>query len=136
MHECKRGVEGKKKHDVLLILVFLILAAVSLIAVKLYQKQTTREAVAVVTIDGEEYGRYPLAEDLEVTIPAGEDGYNVLVIKDGYADISKASCPDKICVHHARVNGNGQTIVCLPNKVVVEILGQEEDAGDEDISTN
>ena len=136
MTEKWQGIEKKKKNDRLLMALLLVLALVSLAAIKIYQKQSTHDAMAVVTIDGEEYGRYPLNEDAKVTIPAGDEKYNVLVIKDGYADIIKATCPDKICVDHAKINGNGQTLVCLPNKVVVEIVNQDEEAGDVDLSTN
>ena len=132
----KRSIEKKKKNDRLLIVVLLLLALVSLAAMKIYQKKSTHDAMAVVTVDGEEYGQYPLDEDAEVTIPAGGDNYNVLVIKDGYADIIEATCPDKICVDHAKINGNGQTLVCLPNKVVVEIVNQDEEASEVDLSTN
>lgn len=131
----EKKLEKKKKNDRILILVILLLALISLGAVKLYQKQSTHDEQAVVTVDGEEYGRYPLDEEVEVTIPAGEEDYNVLVIKDGYADIIEATCPDKICVDHAKINGNGQTLVCLPNKVVVEIVNQEEESG-VDLSTH
>lgn len=135
MFEKKRGVEKKKKNDIVLIVLILLLSGVSLIAVKSYQKQSTHEAVAVVTVDGKEYGRYSLKEDTRVTISQGENE-NVLVIQDGYADIVSATCPDKICVRHAKINGNGQTMVCLPNKVVVEIVNQDEETGEVDLSTN
>ena len=55
-------------------------------------------------------------------------------IKDGQADITKASCPDKICVDQRPVSRQGESLVCLPNKVVVEI----ENGGEPEIdgSTN
>lgn len=132
----KTGIEKKKKNDRILIIFLLVLAVVSLLAVKLYQKRTTYDAVAVVTVDGKEYGRYPLTENARITIDAGNGNINVLVIRDGYADIVKATCPDKICVNHAKIRGNGQTMVCLPNQVVVEIVNQKEESEDVDLSTN
>ncbi len=55
-------------------------------------------------------------------------------IKDGQADITKAYCPDKICVDQRPVSRQGESLVCLPNKVVVEI----ENGGEPEIdgSTN
>lgn len=82
----------------------------------------------VVTVDGKEYGRYPLqsknAEKIKIELGGG--AYNVLVIQDGKADIVEASCPDKICVNHAAIHLSGESIVCLPNKVVVTIENAEE----------
>ena len=80
----------------------------------------------VITVSGERYAVLPLDEDRELTIP-GEKGLdNLLVIKDGYADITEADCPDKVCVHQKKIRYKGETIVCLPNRVVVSIEGGGE----------
>ena len=36
----------------------------------------------------------------------------------------KQNCPDKICVNHAAISKKGETIVCLPHKVVVEVVDE------------
>lgn len=46
---------------------------------------------------------------------------NTVVIKNGYATVSKADCKNQICVKHKKISKKGETIVCLPNKVIVEI---------------
>ena len=74
-------------------------------------------ATAVVTVDGEERYRCSLFIEKEIEI----DDTNTLVIKDGAADMISADCPDQICVKHAPISNVGETIICLPNKVVVTI---------------
>ncbi|CCZ53222.1 putative uncharacterized protein [Clostridium sp. CAG:75] len=44
--------------------------------------------------------------------------------------MKKADCPDKICVHHKGIRSNGETIICLPHKVIVTI--QSSKTGDLD----
>ncbi len=90
--------------------------------------------MAVVTIDGQLYGKYPLSEDMELKITQDNGEYNILHIEDGYASVTEASCRDKICVNHSHIHYSGDTIVCLPNKVVVSIENGEED--DIDGATN
>ena len=51
---------------------------------------------------------------------------NCMIIKDGQADMIEADCPDQICVDHKTISKNKETIVCLPNKVIVEIVGGED----------
>lgn len=75
---------------------------------------------AVVTQDGKEYGRYSLEEKQEILI----NDTNLLKIENGVADMIEANCPDKLCVHQKAIQKKGETIVCLPNKVVVEIGGE------------
>ena len=56
------------------------------------------------------------------------EGYNLLVIEGGKAFVKSASCPDGICSSHRAVSKDGESIICLPNKVVIEIRarGQEQ----------
>ncbi|MCI8634619.1 MAG: NusG domain II-containing protein [Eubacterium sp.] len=80
-------------------------------------------AVVEITVDGELYGSYALDKNQTVDIIVGETKTNTLVIQNGMADMTKASCPDKLCVHQKAISRTGETIVCLPNRVVAEIKG-------------
>ena len=75
-----------------------------------------------ITVDGEVFGTYDLTEDQTVEI----DDTNRLVIKDGEARMEWADCPDQICVDHRAVSRNGESIICLPNQVVVTVASSEE----------
>ncbi|MEA4896220.1 MAG: NusG domain II-containing protein [Oscillospiraceae bacterium] len=109
----------KRKNDVMLIAAVILAAALIWVFTLVTQNEG---AFAVVTVDGEVYGTYPLDTDAEIRI-GDDDHYNVLVIKDGTAEITEASCPDKLCVKQGKAEYDGQSIICLPNKVVVEIKG-------------
>ncbi len=58
----------------------------------------------------------PLAKDKEIELEG-----NTIEIKDGEVDVTEASCKNRICVNHKKIEKKGESIVCLPNKVVVEI---------------
>ena len=118
--------EKNTKNDLVLIGGGLVLALVCYLVMTFFQGQATHNADAVVTINGEHYGRYSLATDRIEKIELPDGSYNMLEIKDGKADITEASCPDGICVNHRAVSKQSQSIVCLPNKVVVEIESGEE----------
>lgn len=121
-----------KKNDVILVAAFLALALAALGGVFAYSALTTKAPEAVVYLDGEEWGRYPLSKDAVVEICPKDGQYNILQIREGRADITEASCPDKICVRHRPVKMQGESLVCLPNRVVVEIENGAEmgvDAG-------
>lgn len=81
-----------------------------------------------ITVDGETYGTYELKGDAQ-TIPIKIAGTvtNTLVIQDGKADMTQAICPDLLCVHQKAISAPGETIVCLPHKIVVEVIGGEEE---------
>lgn len=48
-------------------------------------------------------------------------GTNTVVIKSGVVYMESASCKNQICVSTGEISKKGESIVCLPNKVVVEI---------------
>ena len=93
--------------------------AACLLGVLLYSGQPQGN-YAVVTVDGVEYGSYRLDESQEVKI----NGTNRLTIADGEASMTYAQCPDQICVQTPPASDEHDMIVCLPNKVIVEILKQ------------
>ena len=76
-------------------------------------------------MDGRLTGLYPLDRDAEIPI-GGEEGYNLLVIRDGAADMIEADCPDRICVAMSPIRNVGETLVCLPHRVLVQIEGPGE----------
>ena len=79
------------------------------------------EAV-IVEQNGKETARYALFEDRTVQIE-GEGGYNTLVIESGEAWLSEADCPTQLCVKTGRIRYAGQSIVCLPHRLAVRIVG-------------
>lgn len=94
----------------------------------------TRNAGAsvVIRIDGKVEQTFPLNIDRTYTIHSANGGTNELVIQNGTANVISASCPDSLCVHMPAISYSGESIVCLPNKTVVEISGNEsaQDAND------
>lgn len=118
--------KNTKKNDLILIALLAGTALFALLGMSFYFAAGSTDGKAVVFIDGKESASYPLSENITVRLEPESGGYNLLEIKDGKANIKEASCPDKICVNHRPVNKNGQTLVCLPNKVVVEIVSGEE----------
>ena len=117
------------KNDVkfMAVLVALVIVVLGVFYVVMQKDPGTQ---VIVTVDGEEYGRYSLDEEQEIPIVIDGVTTNLLVIKDGVADMTEANCPDKLCVHQREISKGNEMIVCLPNKVVVEISGSEESGFD------
>ena len=109
----------KHKNDILLVLAALIIGGAFLVYADFFRP---KGAEVIVSVNGIEQRPLPLSENNFVVI-GDEEKYNVLVISEGEAYIEEASCPDQICVKSGRVSLEGQTIVCLPNKVVISIEG-------------
>lgn len=111
------------KNDIIFIVILLI--AVSVIGLCYFFMRGEGDTV-VVTVDGKPFGEYSLSETRRVDIKTG-DNYNVLVIEGGEAHMESASCPDGICVAHKPVSRDGESIICLPNKVVAAVRATDDE---------
>ena len=121
-HNTKR----KLRNDLLFITA--LLAVVTVAGACFYLLRGEGNTVTV-KVDGQVFGTYALSEERVVDIPT-QQGHNRLVIRDGQAMMETATCPDGICVAHHPIHREGESIVCLPNKVVVTVTGEDPQAPD------
>ena len=91
------------------------------------QKAVSADGAAqvVVTVDGESYGSYSLKQEQVIRIET-DHGYNELTIKDGQASVTASDCKNQVCVHSMAISQNGQSIICLPHKLIIQITGAGE----------
>ncbi len=109
--------------DILLLVGILAASVLFLLAVRIFSADGRR---VVVSVDGVVRETYSLDRDLETTIRT-DAGYNVLRIREGNVSVTEADCPDRICVKHSEIRKAGETILCLPHKLAVEIQGGEDE---------
>ena len=109
----------KKRNDTILIICILIISFIFFAAYKLYFNKSGK--FVTVKVDGKITASYPIDTDKTVTINGVNGGKNILKISDGTADMIEADCPDQTCVKKHNIKYEGETIVCLPHKVVISI---------------
>ena len=139
-----------RKADIIL---FIALVAVGLAASALLamsHADAGSGAKVVIESGGSLYARYPLSEDRVIVVPAPKqsrvdapsadsgtpaseqyDYYNVVEIKGGKVSVTEASCKNQVCVRHGSISRSGESIVCLPNRLVVSIESSEGGGYDE-----
>ncbi len=116
-----------KRNDLILIGGLLLIAAVALIYLFCFRPAGDRVEI---TIDGKLYKTFSLEDEITEEIHTGETDCNTLIIRDGKAFMDFATCPDGICVDHSPIFRDGESIVCLPNRVVVTVVTQGDDGPD------
>ncbi len=118
------------RNDVILISALLIAALLLAGYLFLFRKAGS---TVTVTIDGEVYAEYSLSEDRVEDIYSGEgrEQHNRLVIRDGVAFVESATCPDGICADHYAIYRDGESIVCLPHRLVITVV-TDDTASDAD----
>ncbi|NLY51999.1 MAG: NusG domain II-containing protein [Firmicutes bacterium] len=90
-------------------------------------------AVAVITQDGREIRRINLGqvdESYEFRVENAEGQYNIIRVEPGRIRVTEASCPDKVDVKQGWISSAHQSIVCLPNRLVIRIEADAPEAED------
>ena len=112
-----------RKWDIILITAALLAAGVFLLCINVF---STAGEYAVVEVNGETVVQLSLAEDTVYDIEIENEVTNTLKIENGEAKMISADCPDKICVKHRSISKNNESIICLPNKVIITIVSDAE----------
>ena len=125
MKDTKNARRRLLRNDIILIGFLLLIAAIGMLY--LFKFRSRGDTVKV-TVDGKIYGTYSLNDDVTEDIYSGKNNqyHNRLVIKNGKAFMEKATCPDGICVDHAPIFRDGESIVCLPQRVVITVITAED----------
>ena len=117
-------MEKKKiKRDIMLIATLIIVCAAAFLIINFVVKKDG--ITAAVKVDGNIVYMLPLDKNASVTVEGYQGGSNTVVIENGTVYMKDADCPDKLCEKTGKISKNGETIVCLTHRVVVEIQGGE-----------
>lgn len=117
----------KKSGDKYILLLSVLLILISGFIWYSWQRPTDLK-VAVIRQNGQLINTINLetiTEPYEIEIKSADGGYNRLRLEAGRLRIIAASCPTQVCVKQGWISKNGQSIVCLPHKLVITIQSQD-----------
>lgn len=115
-----------KKGDFFLIILYISLSLILMYNIVSSQNSGTSETYVIAKLDGEIIFEEPLPVDSTKTIPIEtKHGLNVIEINAFEVNIIEADCPDQLCVYQKIISKPGQILVCLPNHLTIEIVGDQ-----------
>ena len=111
-------------------IIVLILVVLSFAPVVVFSLNRTASPMqeAVLSVDGQEIKTLDLSDKSQSYTYRYEDkdgDYNLIEIKEGRIRIKEANCGDQICVRRGWIDQSGETIVCLPHKLLIEIKSSD-----------
>ena len=125
-----------KRGDMILIGI-VIVAALAFIVPKWLLQDTSENLhngnmYAEITVDGKLYKQVEITEEEQIIEVKTDDGYNTLKVHNNGIEMIDADCPDKVCLGFGFVTHKGDTIVCLPHRVLVELKSEAGGEADTD----
>ncbi|MBQ0041582.1 MAG: NusG domain II-containing protein [Clostridiales bacterium] len=109
-----------RKADIILLIVLIIVGLASTAYVAMSR---TGGDTVIIEQNGKMYAKYSLFEDRSVTIE-GKHSTNIVTIKGGQVWMEESTCKNQVCVRHSKISAGGESIICLPNRVVVRVEGK------------
>ena len=144
-----------RKADIILFIALVVLGLAASAALSLSHGEAGAGAKVIIESGGDLYAKYPLSEDRTIVVPAPKQGkvdapaadpdanasaqydyYNVVTISGGSVSVTEASCKNQVCVRHGAITSPGESIVCLPNRLVVRIEDGSGEGGGYDSVTS
>lgn len=124
------------KGDIILIIAIIVISIASLNLIR-QEAVGINEKYISVQVDGSEYKKITFDKNMigkQIHIET-QFGHNVIEVGDGSVKVVDADCPDKLDVHQGEISRPGEIIVCLPNRMIIEIIGPQEETPEVDYMT-
>lgn len=113
---------NKYLNDILIVGIIVIVALFILLYQHFFEDNGSH---ILVFYDGTVIGDYNLYEDQEIPISL-EEGYNFLKIRNGRVSVKESNCHDQICVKQKEISKTGESIICLPHKLIIVVEGSDD----------
>jgi hypothetical protein len=121
------GIAAIMKHQLVRVTFLDILLIAALVAVPAWAlvRGHNRGPAAAIVIhqNGRLVGTYPLDRDRRITVSCDQHDDVMLEVKSGRVRVAVSDCPLKRCIQEGWVGTPGRTIVCVPNRLVIEVTG-------------
>ena len=115
------------RNDIILICSVIVFTLIILVAITLINKTGSE---VIIEQNTKQVAVLDLNKDQEYNLYNGGKICNTVIIKNGEAYMIYADCKDKICVNHNKISKNNESIICLPNKVIVTVTNSKNNEVD------
>ena len=112
-----------KKFDLYILLAVLVVTAGLFF---MFNARSTDDREVVISLKGQEYARVAMDGKEHVFEIQTELGYNKVIVDEHGVHIEEADCPDHDCVTVGVISKVGQSVICAPHYLVIEIIGNSD----------
>ncbi|MPM32728.1 hypothetical protein SDC9_79293 [bioreactor metagenome] len=119
-----------KKLDIVIIILLFILSFTPNIIFSKTIYNSNKLVYASIKVDGKLYDNISLSTnkgEKKLNIKSSS-GNNSILIRDNTIKVISADCKDDLCVKQGEISKVGESIICLPHKLIIEIKGDEKDS--------
>ena len=128
-------MKSLKRLDIIIILLLLVLSFTPNLIFSKTISKNYNSTYANIKVDGKFYDNIHLSsfEGEKTFNIKTKNGTNTILVENNTIKIVEANCNDELCVKQGEASKVGQNIICLPNKLIIEIKGDEKDSSEDDM---
>jgi hypothetical protein len=104
------------------VIIFLLVVFAAFFAFEKYALSNNKISSVIIRSDGEIIKNIPITNNGEYIIKSKE-GELTCIIKDQKVEVVESTCPDKLCMKQGWISKQGESIICLPNRISITIVG-------------
>ena len=122
-----------KPWDKIIIVLLIVISFIPYLFLKVWMPNNHNMIYAKITISGELYKEIPLTGQIKPKEFVVDTGYgtNKILIENESITIIEADCSDSICVYTGFISEPGESIICLPHRLHIQIIGESSDNGEQ-----
>ena len=121
-----------KKLDVVLIISLIIFSFIFIIKDKFFAPNTNDTYIAI-SVDGKDYKRLEFKDETYTYPLKTKYGFNKIEVAKEYVRVLEADCPNKLDVLQGKIHSTNQSIVCIPNRMIIEIKSKTDRKDSEEL---
>ncbi|WP_455258263.1 NusG domain II-containing protein [Peptoniphilus asaccharolyticus] len=113
-----------KKGDYIVVALILFLST-SIFLVSKNNLVEAAEKQVVVSVNGQIEGKYTLSDKEQLYTIDNKYGKNTFAITNDGVHMVESSCKDQICIHMGHITRAGESIICLPNRLIISLENKD-----------
>lgn len=115
-----------KKWDWVIIIMLIVISLIPLCII-LKNENFQGDYYVLISVNGEDYEKLELNKENDEVIRIENGNYvNEICINGREVYMKETNCPDRVCSRQGKISKVGESIVCLPNKLFIEIKRETE----------
>lgn len=121
-----------KKLDLVLIIFLILFSFIFILKDRFFASNSNDKYIAI-SVDGKDYKNLEFKEETYTYPLKTKYGFNKIEIAKDYVRVLEADCPNKLDVLQGKIHLIHQSIVCIPNRMIIEIKSKTDQKDREEL---